>query len=166
MKLRFAPSPTGYLHVGNARLAVANFLFARHNGAKFLLRIDDTDTSRGKPEYEEAIGKDLSWLGPKWDEYVRQSERLDRYAEVIEKLKATGRLYPCFETEYELNAKREARIRAGKAPIYDRAMLKLTADQRARAEANGKTPHRQIGRASGREKRRSRWAPYHSNNKQ
>ncbi|MCP1272570.1 glutamate--tRNA ligase [Gluconobacter albidus] len=141
MKLRFAPSPTGYLHVGNARLAVANFLFARHNGAKFLLRIDDTDTSRGKPEYEEAIGKDLSWLGLKWDEYVRQSERLDRYAEVIEKLKATGRLYPCFETEYELNAKREARIRCGKAPIYDRAMLKLTADQRARAEANGKTPH-------------------------
>ncbi|WP_225199023.1 glutamate--tRNA ligase [Gluconobacter oxydans] len=141
MKLRFAPSPTGYLHVGNARLAVANFLFARHNGAKFLLRIDDTDTSRGKPEYEEAIGKDLSWLGLKWDEYVRQSERLDRYAEVIEKLKASGRLYPCFETEYELNAKREARIRAGKAPIYDRAMLKLTADQRARAEANGKTPH-------------------------
>ncbi|MBS1033880.1 glutamate--tRNA ligase [Gluconobacter cerinus] len=141
MKLRFAPSPTGYLHVGNARQAVANFLFARRHGGKFLLRIDDTDVARSKPEYEDAIRKDLAWLGLDWDEEARQSSRMERYAAAIDKLKASGRLYPCFETEYELNAKREMRIRAGKAPIYDRAMLKLTPDQRARAEANGKTPH-------------------------
>ena len=141
MKLRFAPSPTGYLHVGNARLAVANFLFARRHGGKFLLRIDDTDTSRGKPEYEEAIRKDLTWLGIEWDEEKHQSARLERYEAGIETLKASGRLYPCFESEHELAAKREARIREGRAPIYDRAMLKLTAEQRERAEANGKTPH-------------------------
>ncbi|EHH69171.1 glutamate--tRNA ligase [Gluconobacter morbifer] len=141
MKLRFAPSPTGYLHVGNARQAVANFLYARRHGGRFLLRIDDTDTARSKPEYEDAIRRDLKWLGLDWDEEARQSERMGRYAEVIEKLKASGRLYPCFESEQELNAKREMRIKAGKPPLYDRAMLKLTPDQRARAEANGKVPY-------------------------
>lgn len=141
MKLRFAPSPTGYLHVGNARQAVANFLFARRHNGRFLLRIDDTDTARSRVEYEDAIRRDLSWLGLDWDEEVRQSDRRARYDAAIETLKASGRLYPCFESEHELNAKREMRIRAGKPPIYDRAMLKLTAEQRARAEANGKVPH-------------------------
>ncbi|MXV44056.1 glutamate--tRNA ligase [Saccharibacter sp. 17.LH.SD] len=141
MKLRFAPSPTGSLHVGNARLAVANFLFARRSNGTFLLRIDDTDTQRGKKEYEDGIRRDLTWLGLLWDEEARQTERLERYAEVIEHLKATGRLYPCFESELELKYKREQRLRAGKPPIYDRAMLKMTDEQRARAEANGKVPY-------------------------
>ncbi len=141
MKVRFAPSPTGSLHVGNARLAVANWLFARKHGGTFLLRMDDTDTQRGKKEYEEGICRDLTWLGLTWDEYARQSERLERYAEIIEHLKAQGRLYPCFESEVELKYKREQRLRAGKPPIYDRAMLKMTAEQREKAEANGKVPY-------------------------
>lgn len=141
MKLRFAPSPTGYLHVGNARLAIANALFARHHAAQFLLRIDDTDINRSKEEYENAIKTDLTWLGINWDETVRQTARLDRYHHAIESLKASGRLYPCFETEQELAAKREARIRARKPPIYDRGMLSLTPEQRAKAEANGKVPY-------------------------
>ncbi|NVN04522.1 glutamate--tRNA ligase [Asaia spathodeae] len=141
MKLRFAPSPTGYLHVGNARLAIANALYARNHGGKFLLRIDDTDVERSKAEYEQGIKTDLEWLGLGWDEIAHQSQRLDRYALAIEALKASGRLYPCFESELELAAKREARLKARKPPIYDRAMLRLTPEQRERAEANGKTPY-------------------------
>lgn len=141
MKLRFAPSPTGYLHVGNARLAVANALFARRHGGKFLLRIDDTDRERSRAEYESAIETDLRWLGLDWDEKIHQSERMEHYEAAIEVLKASGRLYPCFESELELTAKREMRLRAGKAPVYDRAMLKMTAEQRERAEANGKVPY-------------------------
>ncbi|MBV8704071.1 MAG: glutamate--tRNA ligase, partial [Acetobacteraceae bacterium] len=87
---RFAPSPTGYLHAGNARLALLNFLFARHHGGRFLLRIDDTDAERSRPAYEEAIRQDLHWLGIAWDDSLRQSERLDRYAEATERLKAAG----------------------------------------------------------------------------
>ncbi len=112
----------------------------RHGG-HFLLRFDDTDLERSRPEYEEAIAHDLRWLGIAWDESFRQRDRLDRYAEVAERLKAAGRLYPCFETEEELKAKREARIRRGQPPIYDRAMLRLTPEQRANAEAGGKRPH-------------------------
>ncbi|MCX5613849.1 glutamate--tRNA ligase [Bombella saccharophila] len=141
MKVRFAPSPTGQLHVGNARLAVANWLFARRHGGRFLLRMDDTDTQRGSKAYEEGIGRDLTWLGLDWDEYARQSERLARYEEVIAQLKADGRLYPCFESELELKYKREQRLREGKPPLYDRAMLRMTEEQRARAEANGKVPY-------------------------
>ncbi|HQT66257.1 MAG: glutamate--tRNA ligase [Rhodospirillales bacterium 20-60-12] len=140
-KVRFAPSPTGYLHVGNARQAVVNFLFARAHGGKFLLRLDDTDTERGKPEYEQAIFHDLAWLGLDWDETAKQSERLARYAEAAEILKASGRLYPCFESEDELSAKRAALVRRKLPPVYDRAMLKLTPEQRAAAEANGKVPY-------------------------
>jgi len=141
MKLRFAPSPTGYLHVGNARLAVANALYARGHGGKFMLRIDDTDLERSREAYVDAIRTDLQWLGLQWDEFVRQSDRLERYAAAVEHLKKTGRLYPCFESEQELAAKREARIRMRKPPIYDRAMLKMTPEQRAQAEANGKVPY-------------------------
>ncbi|MBV1834561.1 glutamate--tRNA ligase [Novacetimonas pomaceti] len=141
MKLRFAPSPTGLIHVGNARQAIANALYARHYGGRFLLRIDDTDVARSKEEYVTALQADLQWLGIEWDEFVRQSDRLDRYALAMEHLKSTGRLYPCFESEQELASKREARIRARKPPIYDRAMLKLTPQQRAQAEANGKVPY-------------------------
>ncbi len=139
--VRFAPSPTGYLHVGNARIALANFLFARRHGGRFLLRLDDTDAARGKPEYAEAIAQDLRWLGLYWDDSFHQSARLDRYAEAAERLKRAGRLYPCFESEEELRAKREQRIRRHQPPVYDRAMLKLTEAQRAAAEANGKRPY-------------------------
>ena len=138
MRVRFAPSPTGYLHVGNARLALINFLCARRHGGRFLLRLDDTDTARSTAAYAEAIGHDLQWLGLEWDETFRQSARLDRYAEAAEALKRAGRLYPCFESEEELRAKREMRLRRGQAPVYDRAMLKLTAAQRAAAEAGGR----------------------------
>ncbi len=141
MKLRFAPSPTGMLHVGNARLALANALFAQRNGGSFQLRIDDTDTERSRESHVEAIQTDLTWMGITWDETFRQTDRLDRYAQAIKKLKASGRLYPCFESEYELASKRETQIRQRRAPVYDRAMLKLTPEQRASAEANGKVPY-------------------------
>jgi len=140
-KVRFAPSPTGYLHVGNARQAVANALFARKTGGRFLLRLDDTDVGRSRPEYEEGIRQDLRWLGIGWDEEFRQSDRLALYEAAADRLRASGRLYPCFESEEELKAKRELRVRRGLAPVYDRAMLKLTAEQRANAEAGGKRPH-------------------------
>lgn len=141
MKLRFAPSPTGYLHVGNARPALANFLYARRHGGEFLLRLDDTDLERSRPEYAVAIEQDLKWLGVEWSALVRQSDRLALYEQAAEKLKAGGCLYPCFESEEELKAKREAKQRRGQVPIYDRAMLKLTPEQRAQAEANGKRPY-------------------------
>jgi glutamyl-tRNA synthetase len=141
VRVRFAPSPTGWLHVGNARLAVVNWLFARHCGGQFLLRLDDTDPGRSTAEYAQAIGQDLRWLGLEWDETFRQSDRLDRYAAATETLKRSGRLYPCFESEEELRAKREQRLKRGLAPVYDRAMLRLTAEQRAAAEAGGKRPY-------------------------
>ncbi len=141
MRVRFAPSPTGYLHVGNARIALANALFARRHDAKFLLRIDDTDLERSRPEYEAGITQDLAWLGVTWDETFRQSARLANYDAAAAKLRASGRLYPCFESEEELRFKREARLKRGLAPVYDRAMLKMTEEQRAQAEANGKTPY-------------------------
>ena len=141
MKVRFAPSPTGFLHVGNARLAVANHLFALRYGATFLLRLDDTDRERSRDEYAAGIEADLRWLGIEWGESFRQSDRTAHYEAAAEQLKRAGRLYPCFESEEELTAKREMRVRRHEPPVYDRAMLKLTADQRARAEANGKRPY-------------------------
>jgi glutamyl-tRNA synthetase len=142
MKLRFAPSPTGYLHVGNARLALANWLVARRHGGRFLLRLDDTDRERSKPEFAAAIEEDLRWLGLDWDEGpLRQSERLDRYAAAAERLKAAGRLYPCFESEEELRARRERRLREGRPPVYDREALKMTREQYERALARGRSPY-------------------------
>jgi glutamyl-tRNA synthetase len=141
MKLRFAPSPTGYLHVGNARIALANALTARRAGGHLLLRLDDTDRERSRPEYEDAIRQDLAWLGIGWDSTFRQMDRLDAYDEAADKLRAAGRLYPCFESEEELRAKRELMIKRGKPPVYDRAMLRLTPEQRASAEAGGKKPY-------------------------
>ena len=141
IKLRFAPSPTGYLHVGNARSGLVNYLFARNQGGKLLLRLDDTDTERGRPEYEQGIYDDLRWLGVEWDETAKQSDRFARYAEVAERLKSAGLLYPCFENEDELAAKRAALIKRKLPPVYDRAALTLTAQQRAAAEAAGKRPY-------------------------
>ncbi len=142
MKLRFAPSPTGHLHVGNARPALMNALAARRFGAAFQLRFDDTDAERSRAdELIPAIETDLRWLGIAWDESFRQSDRLDRYALAADRLRASERLYPCFESEEELRAKREARLRAHKPPIYDRGALRMTAAQRETAEANGKRPY-------------------------
>jgi glutamyl-tRNA synthetase len=139
--VRFAPSPTGYLHVGNARPALLNWLFAHKTGGRFILRFDDTDTSRGTQEYADAIEQDLSWLGLTWDESFKQSDRTALYEAAAEKLKASGRLYPCFESEAELQAKRDYRVKRGQPPMYDRAMLKLTPEQREKAEAGGKKPY-------------------------
>lgn len=141
ISVRFAPSPTGLLHVGNARAALANYLFTRHHGGQFILRIDDTDMERSRDEYAVAIERDLHWLGLDWDSTFRQRDRLEQYAAAAEKLKQSGRLYPCFESEDELRAKREQRLKRGLAPVYDRAMLKMTPEQRAQAEANGKRPY-------------------------
>jgi len=141
VKVRFAPSPTGKLHVGNIRAALVNWMFARQQGGAFILRIDDTDRERSTAENEDAIRADLEWLGLKWDETFRQSDRFDRYNEVVEKLKADGRLYPCFETADELDMKRKIQMGRGKPPVYDRSALELTAEQIAAFEAEGRKPH-------------------------
>ena len=140
-RVRFAPSPTGHLFVSGARVALANFLYARRHGGKFLLRFDDVDRDRARPVFAESITHDLTWLGIEWDETFRQSDRLDLYAQAADRLRQAGRLYPCFEGDDELRAKRDQRLKRGKSPIYDRAMLKMTPEQRAKAEANGKRPY-------------------------
>jgi glutamyl-tRNA synthetase len=139
--VRFAPSPTGLLHVGNARTAVVNWLFARKQGGRFFLRIDDTDTERSKPEFETAIIEDLNWLGLTHDLFARQVERADAHARAAEKLKASGQLYPCYETADELERRRKRQMAAHKPPVYDRAALSLTAADRAKLEAEGRMPH-------------------------
>lgn len=141
VRVRFAPSPTGMLHVGNVRTALITWLFARKMGGAYLLRIDDTDRERSKQEYEDAIRESLNWLGLNWDEEAWQSKRLDRYAVVIEQLKKDGRLYACYETPDELGLKRKALLSQGQPPIYDRAALKLTDEQKAKYEAEGRKPH-------------------------
>ena len=140
-RLRFAPATTGHLHVASARMALVSWLFARRHKADFSLWLDDLDPERTSPEYMQSIAHDLRWLGLSWDETIQQSTRLDRYEQAADRLKASGRLYPCFENEDELRFKREMRIKRGQAPVYDRAMLKLTPEQRAAAEANGKRPY-------------------------
>ena len=141
--LRFAPSPTGYLHAGNARVAVLNFLFARQQGGAFWLRLDDTDKTRSKRAYEEAIEEDLGWLlaglGGGWDKKIRQSERLALYETALEKLRALGRLYPCFETAEELALARRMRLRSHRPPVYDRASLEP--ERRRAYEREGRKPH-------------------------
>lgn len=141
VRTRFAPSPTGMLHIGNVRTALIAWLFAQSNDGYFLLRIDDTDTERSKAEYEAAIYESLTWLGMTWDETAHQSKRLARYHEVIEDLKQQGRLYPCYETPEELALKRKSQLAQGLPPLYDRAALKLTADQKTKYEAEGRKPH-------------------------
>ena len=137
--LRFAPSPTGYLHAGNARVAVLNFLFARQQGGAFWLRLDDTDRARSQPAYEEAIEEDLAWLGVRWDKKFRQSERLALYEAALEKLRASHRLYPCFETTEELSLARRMQLRSRCPPVYDRASL--DPERRRAYEAEGRKPH-------------------------
>ena len=139
--VRFAPSPTGLLHVGNVRTALVTWLFARRHGGTFLLRLDDTDTERSTADFAEAIEQDLSWLGLHWDRLARQSERADRYDAGIAALKAAGRLYPCYETPEELSLKRKVLLQQGKPPLYDRAALALTDADGTRLTAEGRRPH-------------------------
>lgn len=139
--LRFAPSPTGLLHVGNARVAMMNWLFARKTGGEFILRFDDTDPERSKDEYVDAIREDLEWLGIDWDREERQSLRLDKYDAVIDDLKKRDLLYPCYETEGELNWKRKAARQRHQPFIYDRKALTLSPEDIAKFEAEGRKPH-------------------------
>ena len=139
--VRFAPSPTGRIHIGNLRPALLNWLFARRDGGTFLLRFDDTDLERSREEYVEGIREDLRWLGLDWDIEARQSERFARYAVAVETLKAAGRLYACYETPDELERRRKRQLAQGFPPVYDRAALKLTADERKKLEAEGRAPH-------------------------
>ena len=152
---RFAPSPTGYLHVGNLRTALFNFLIARKAGGTFILRLDDTDPERSKPEYADAIQEDLEWLGLTWDRIERQSDRLDRYAVAKAALEAKGRLYEAFETPAELELKRKKQMSLGRPPVYDRAALALPEAERnrLRTERGGhwrfKLDHERIEWADG-----------------
>lgn len=132
---RFAPSPTGFLHVGNLRTALFNYLIARKAGGRFILRLDDTDRERSKEEYADAIKADLDWLGLHWDRLERQSDRLDRYAEAADRLRAAGRFYECFETPGELELKRKKQLAMGRPPVYDRTALAL--DEPAREKLRG-----------------------------
>jgi glutamyl-tRNA synthetase len=139
--VRFAPSPTGLLHIGNARPALFNWLFALKNGGRFILRYDDTDAERSRPEFADAIARDLGWLGIVPHRIEAQSSRLAIYDAAAERLKAMGRLYPCYETADELDRRRKRQLARGLPPIYDRAALKLTAEERARLEAEGRKAH-------------------------
>ena len=138
---RFAPSPTGRLHVGNIRLALHNWLLAKQAGGRFLLRLDDTDAERSTAEYADAIVADLAWLGLEADATVRQSDRFGLYDAEFARLKAAGRVYPCYETPQELDLKRKIAAGRGLPPIYDRAALALTEADRAKLEAEGHAPH-------------------------
>ena len=141
IRVRFAPSPTGRLHVGNVRTALMNKLVALKEGGTFILRIDDTDTARSTAEYEDGIREDMRWLGLDWDETFKQSERFDRYGEIADDLKARGLLYPAYETAEELDRQRKLQRVAGKPPVYNRQALDLTEGQKAAYEAEGRKPH-------------------------
>lgn len=139
--VRFAPSPTGRIHIGNARTALLNYLFARRHGGTFVLRFDDTDAERSREEFITAIETDLAWLGIVPDLSVRQSQRFALYEAAAQRLQAEGRLYPCYETPDELERRRKRQIARGLPPVYDRAALALTPDERAALERDGRRPH-------------------------
>ena len=138
---RFAPSPTGKLHVGNVRTALMNWLFVRETGGKFILRIDDTDLERSTNEYEAQIKEDMNWLGLNFDETFNQSHRFKMYEEAAEKLKAEGLLYACYETSEDLDRQRKLQRVQNKPPVYNRAALELTDEQKKAYELEGRTPH-------------------------
>lgn len=137
---RFAPSPTGYIHVGNLRTALMNYMIARKAGGTFILRLDDTDPERSKQEYADGIQRDLEWLGLTWDRIERQSDRLDRYAEAADRLREAGRFYEGFETPTELDLKRKKQLNMGKPPVYDRAALDLSEEEKAKLRET-RDPH-------------------------
>ena len=132
---RFAPSPTGYIHVGNLRTALFNYMIARKAGGEFILRIDDTDPVRSKQEYIDGIMQDLEWLGLTWDRVEKQSDRLERYEEAAQSLRDMGRFYECFETPVELDLKRKKQLNMGNPPVYDRSALNLSEDEKAALRA-------------------------------
>lgn len=138
---RFAPSPTGFLHVGNIRAAIINYLFAIKNNGEFLLRFDDTDLKRTKEEYKDAILQDLKWLNINHQSLISQNSRLDIYQKAKEKLILEGKLYECFETDEELKFQRKAQITSGMRPIYDRAALNLTNEQKENYKKQGLKPY-------------------------
>ena len=125
---RFAPSPTGHLHVGNIRAALHNWLWARKSGGRFLLRLDDTDLERSRADYAASIRADLQWLGLGWDAEEKQSDRFALYEEKFQALKAAGHVYPAYETQQELELRRKILLGRGLPPVYDRAALALTPD--------------------------------------
>lgn len=139
--VRFAPSPTGYLHIGNARTALLNALFAQRENGSFILRFDDTDVERSKIEFSDAIIEDLQWIGIEPAKIERQSERFSLYHTAVDKLKANGRLYACYETAEELDRRRKLQIARGLPPIYDRAGLRLTEKEKEELHAQGRKPH-------------------------
>lgn len=141
--VRFAPSPTGYIHIGNLRTALFNWLFAKTGGAdgRFILRFDDTDAGRSRREYADAIAEDLDWIGIRPDGVIRQSERLPLYEAAAERLKRDGWLYPCFETTDALDRGRTRRMARGLPPVYPRDALRLSEDERSRRIADGHAPH-------------------------
>ena len=138
---RFAPSPTGLLHLGNIRTALINWLYARTHNGKFILRIDDTDQERSKDEYISKIKYDLEWLGIDYDDTFNQSSRFERYREQFEKLKADERIYPCYETPEELERKRKLQMASGGKQVYDRSSLSLTDEEKRAYEDEGRKPH-------------------------
>jgi glutamyl-tRNA synthetase len=141
VRLRFAPSPTGLLHVGNARIALVNWMLARREGGTFFLRLDDTDAERSRPAFSTAIVEDLHWLGLDFEGPVHQSERLDLYRECLDRLVAAGRVYPCFESPEELELQRKRLLASGKPPIYNRAALHLSTAEIEAFEAEGRRAH-------------------------
>ncbi|NDV02490.1 glutamate--tRNA ligase [Pseudoroseicyclus tamaricis] len=138
---RFAPSPTGWLHIGNLRAALFNYAIARQQGGTFILRIDDTDAERSKPEFVEGVHDDLAWLGFTWDQVEKQSARLERYAAAKDRLIEMGRLYECFETPTELDLKRKKQLNMGRPPVYDRAALALSEEEKDRLRAERGASH-------------------------
>ena len=141
VKVRFAPSPTGHLHIGNFRTALVNFLFARKENGHFMLRIDDTDDERSTLEFEKDIIYDLKWMNFNWDSIEKQSSRLERYNEALNILLDKKRAYACYETAEELSLKRKVQLSSGKPPVYDRSALRLSDSDIATLEASGKKPH-------------------------
>jgi len=139
--VRFAPSPTGRLHIGNARTALFNALFAMAHGGTFILRYDDTDRARSTAEFADGIAEDLAWLGIHPDRVEKQSARFAAYDAAADKLRAQGRLYPCYESEEELDYRRKRQLAMHRPPVYDRAALKLSANERNEIEAQGRKPH-------------------------
>ena len=135
---RFAPSPTGFIHVGNLRTALMNYLITAKAGGTFILRLDDTDQERSKQEYADGIMEDLDWLGLHWDRVEKQSLRMDRYREAADQLRANGRFYECFESPVELDLKRKKQLNMHKPPVYDRTSLYLTEDQKSAMRAEGR----------------------------
>ncbi len=149
IKVRFAPSPTGYMHIGNTRTALFNWLWAKKMGGEFMLRIDDTDFARSKKEYEDSLRESLVWLGLEWSSEARQSARFDRYKQATEKLISEGRIYACYETPEELEFKRKRALSKGLPPIYDRQALNYTADDLLKFEKEGRKPHYRFKLESG-----------------